>query len=291
MRENFRPLVALAAGVLSAGSLLAQSQVVSPTPSEAVSRASAAAGGMEAFNALGVVEVKIQREEVTQDGTTTNQTKAFFFQAPGPTPGRTEDPQLKVIAADDGNSGWAVVDGQPDARPSTLYMVKRLITADLFPLLLPFSLTWEGATVTGVVPAEAGGKPVWRLTVILTRTFFFTPQISTSWTVDLDRRTFALVRAESPATDLGKGVKADGMRFLWSDPVRVGNITLPGVQRLIGLDEIGREMSHSRIDRITYKVLPAQAAEKLFPNPIPPAQRPKMPGIQPPGQPETKPGG
>jgi len=291
MRENFRPLVALAAGVLCAGSLLAQSQVVSPTPAGAVKRACDAAGGQAAFTSVGLVELSIKREEVTQDGKTTTASKTMFFLAPGPTPGRTEDPQLKVIAADDGNSGWAVVDGQPDARPSTSYMVKRLITADLFPLLLPFSLTWEGATVTDVVPAEAGGQPVWRLTVVLTRTFFFTPQISTSWTVDLDRRTFALVRAESPATDLGKGVKADGMRFLWSDPVRVENITLPGVQRLIGLDEIGREKSHSRIDRITYKVLPTQAAEKLFPNPIPPAQRPKMPGIQPPGQPETKPGG
>jgi hypothetical protein len=291
MRENFRPLVALAAGVLCAGSLLAQSQVVSPTPAGAVKRACDAAGGMDAFKALGVVQLNIKREEVTQDGQTATQAIGFLFLAPGPTPGRAEDPQKKVIEGDDGTGGWAFVGGQPDAHPSTPYMVKRHLTTELFPLLLPFSLSWEGVTVAEVVPAEAGGRSVWRLRVELTRTFFFTPQISTSWTVDLDRRSFALVRADTPATDLGKGVKADGMRFLWSDPVRVGNITLPGVQRLIGLDEIGREMSHSRIDRITYKVLPAQAAEKLFPNPIPPAQRPKMPGIQPPRQPETKPGG
>ena len=58
-----------------------------------------------------------------------------------------------MIAGDDGTGGWAVVGGHPDARPSTLYMVKRLVTADLFPLLLPFSLNWEGATVTDVLPA------------------------------------------------------------------------------------------------------------------------------------------
>jgi hypothetical protein len=291
MRENVKPLVALAAGCLAAATLLAQDAAVPPSPTDAVRRACDADGGIEAFAALGVVEVKISAEEVSQDGQTTTQTKALFFLAPGPTPGRTEDPQLKVIAGDDGTGGWAVVGGQPDARPSTLHMVKRLLTAELFPLLLPFSLTWEGATVTEVVPAEAGGRPVWRLRVVLTRTFFFTPQISTSWTVDLDRRSFALVRAESPATDLGKGVKADGMLFLWSDPVRVGSLSLPGVQRLIGLDEVGRQKSHSRIDRLSYRLLQVQAAEKLFGNPVPPERRPQLPVMQPPGQPQPKPGG
>jgi hypothetical protein len=290
MRESFRYLVTLAATMVVAVPLIAQETAAAPPPSEAVRRACDAAGGIEAFAALGVVQVKISGEEVTQDGHTTTQTKALFFLAPGPTPGRTEDPQHKVIAGDDGNGGWAVVGGQPDVRPSTLHMVKRLITTELFPLLLPFSLTWEGATVTDVVPAEIAGRPVWRLSVVLTRTFFFSPQISTSWTVDLDRLSFALVRAESPATDLGKGVTADGMRFLWSDPVKAGDITLPGVQRLIGLDEVGREKSHSRIDHVTYKLLPAQSVEKLFANPIPPEQRPKLPVMKPPTRPDAKPG-
>jgi hypothetical protein len=291
MSESSRYLVALAATMVVVGPLPAQQTPATPTASEAVRRACDAAGGLEAFNALGVVEVKIRRQEVTQDGHTSATSKVVFFLAPGPTPGRTEDPEFKVIAGDDRNGGWAVVDGQPDARPSTSYMIKRLITADLFPLLLPFSLIWDGVTVTDAVPAEAGGKPVWRLKVALSRTFFHTPQISTAWTVDLDRRTFALLRAECPATDLGKGVKADGMRFLWSDPVKVGGITLPGVQRLIGLDEVGREKSHSRIDHLAYRLLPAQSVERLFANPIPPEQRPKAPALQPPVQPDPKPGG
>ena len=176
MRENFRPLVALAAGVLGAGSLLAQSQVVVPTPAGAVKRACDAAGGQAAFTSVGLVELSIKREEVTQDGKTTTASKIMVFLAPGPTPGRTEDPQLKVIAADDGNGGWADVDGQPDARPSTSYMVKRLLTGELFPLLLPFSLNWEGVNVVDVTPAQVGGQPVWRLNVALSRTFFHTPQ-------------------------------------------------------------------------------------------------------------------
>lgn len=290
MDERVRPFLALAASLMAATPLLAQEAPAAPAPSALLRQACDAAGGMAAFNALGLVEVRIKREEVTQDGQTTAQSKGFVFLAPGPTPGRTEDPQIKVIAGDDGTGGWAVVAGKPDPRPSTLYMVRRLITADLFPLLLPFSLTWEGATVTDVLPAEVGGQPVWRMTVELARTFFFTPQISTSWTVDVDRRTFALVRAESPATDLGKGVTADGMRFLWSEPVKVGNVTLPGVQRVIGLDEVGREKSHSRIDHLTYRLLPGESVQKLFANPIPLEQRPKPPVMQPPVGPAAKPG-
>jgi hypothetical protein len=291
MRESLRNLVTLAAVVLVASPLLAQPKAAAPSPSEAVSRACDAAGGMDAFNALGIVEAKINYEEVTQDGQTNTSSKGFFFLAPGPTPARTEDPQHKVVAGDDGNGGWAIVNERIDPRPSTAQMVKRLITADLFPLLLPFSMNWEGVTVTGVVPAEANGQPVWRLKLELARTFFFTPQISTSWTVDLDRRTYALVRAESPATDLGKGVTADGMRFVWADPVSVGKLSLHGLQRVIGLDEFGREKSHSRIDRITYKLLPPQAAQKLFANPVPPDQRPKPPGPRLPVQPQPTPGG
>ncbi len=261
-----------------------------PTPTVAIERACAAAGGLEAFKRIGVLEVKIKLEEVTQDGHVTDTSKTVSFLTPGPTPAHIENPRYNVIAGDDGNGGWALVGGKPDIRPPTVYMVKRLVTTDLFPLLLPFSLTWEGVTVSEVVPAEAGGRPVWRLKVQLTPSFFHTPQISTAWTVDLDRRSFSVVEAESPATDLGKGVKADGMRFSWREPVTVKSVRLRGYQRVVGLDEVGREKSHSRIDRISYKLLSRTDGEKLFANPISPEMRVKPPVMQPPQRPGQNPG-
>jgi hypothetical protein len=291
MSKNLKPSLALAAGLLAAAPLLGQNAATPPAPAAAVKGACDAVGGLTAFNTLGVVQLHIRREEVTQDGQIAKTEKALFFLAPGPTPGRTEDPGLNVIAGDDGSGGWALVHGSPDPRPSTIYMVKRLITTDLFPLLLPFSLNWEGVTVTDVVPAEVAGEPVWQLKVQITRTFFHTPQISTAWTVDLDRRTYALVRAESPATDLGKGLTADGMRFSWGEPVAVGSVRLSGYQRIVGLDEIGQEKSHSRIDHITYQTLPLRDVHELFADPIPPQERPHLPIMQPPGPPPNKPGG
>ncbi len=275
--------------ILPSAAALAAGPDEPPTPAAAVKRACNAVGGLDAFTTLGIVGLKIDREEVTQDGHTSNASKGMFFLAPGPVPGRTEDPAFHVIAGDDGSGGWALVSGQADSRPSTTYMIKRLLTADLFPILLPFSLTWDGVTVTGVTPAEVGKRPVWRLKVELSHTFFHTPQISTSWTVDVDRTSYSLVRAESPATDLGKGLTADGMEFTWGEPVKLKNVLLPGYQRIIGLDEYGREKAHSRIDHIAYKLVEPQASATLFANPIPPDQRPKLPAGQPPTLPPEKP--
>jgi hypothetical protein len=278
-------VVALGVNLVAAQDFGAQS----PTAVAAVKKACDAAGGLDAYRKMGILQIELTREEITQDGHTSSTRNAFFFVAPGPTPGRLEVPDTKVIAGDDGNAGWAVLDGKPDTRPSTQYMVKRLLHGDLFPLLLPFSLTWEGVNVTSVEPAEVDGKPTWRLKVQLARNFFFTPQIGTLWTIDLDRQTSAVVRAESPATDIGKGMVADGMRFAWDNPVKVGKIWLRGGQRVEGVDQDGNPRAHNRIDKVSYKQLPPEAAKALFANPIPPEQRPKLPIGRPPQQPAAQP--
>ena len=282
MRTALRNLVVIGVGLVAAVPASAQAEPKPPAADVAVRKACAAAGGLEAFNKLGIVGIASRSEEVTQDGHVTNQLKNFYFLSPGPTPGRLELPESRVTAADDGTGGWALIAGRPDGRPATVQMVRRSLRVALFPLLLPFSLTWEGVSVTGVTAGTAGGRPVWKLAVELPHTFFDTPQISTSWTVALDRTTFAVVQAESPFTDLGKGVTADGMLFRWNGPVKLGGVTFYTEQRVTGLDEFGREKSHSRIDRCQYNLMPAGDAAKMFGNPVPPDQRPKAPAMQPP---------
>jgi hypothetical protein len=167
-------------------------------------------------------------------------------------------------------------------------MVKRMLDSDLFPVLLPFSLTWDGVEVKEVERATVDGHPVWRLKVTLAQTFFHTPQIATNWSIDVDRDSYEVRRADSPYTDLGKGVTADGMRFRWNNPVQLRGVTFRAEQRVTGLDEFGREKSHSRIDHITFALLPEGDATKLFANPIPPEMRPKY-GPQPVPLPTGKP--
>lgn len=246
-------------------------------PQEVVTRACEAAGGVSAFRTLGFLRAEIASEEVTQDGQTTSTSKVLILNTEAIAPVRFELPGLGVIAGDDGSGGWALVQGRPDPRPSTTVMVKRMVTADAFPLLLPCSLTWPGVAVTEVAPAQLGDRPTWRLTVTLARNFFHTPQIATVWTVDVDRENLQVLRADSPYTDLGKGVVADGMRFSWSGFVTVGGVRLPTQQTVIGLDPLGKEKTHSRRDTVKWERLATEKTAGLFENPIPPEQRPRLP--------------
>lgn len=283
MRARVLSLTVAGIGCLAAGPLQAQAPPAPPTAEVAVRRACDAAGGLEAFQKLGILGITQKSDEVMQDGTTTSTTRLVYLLAPGPLPGRFEVPKSEIVGGDDGGGGWALVGAAPDGRPATTYMVKRSLARILFPLLFPFSLTWDGVDVKSVEAAEVNHKPTWRLHVQLPHTMFDTPQVSTTWTVDVDRTTFAVVEADSPATDLGKGVQADGMRITWRDPVRIANVKLYGVQRVVGLNEAGQEKTHSRIDTQQYRVVPASQSERLFANPIPPDKRPTPPVLRPPG--------
>lgn len=247
------------------------------SPQEVVLRACEAAGGVSAFRKLGFLRAEIASEEVTQDGQTSSTSKVLVLNTEAIVPVRLELPGLGVIAGDDGSGGWALVKGRPDFRPSTTLMVKRMVTADAFPLLLPLSFTWPGVAVTEVVPAQLADRPTWRLTVTLARNFFHTPQIATVWTVDVDRETYQVMRADSPYTDLGKGVVADGMRFSWSGFVTVGGVRVPTQQTVIGLDPSGNEKTHSRRDAVKWELLATEKTAGLFENPVPPEQRPRLP--------------
>lgn len=252
-----------------------------PTPVAALRRTLEAAGGMDALRRLAVVKLVVDREEITLDGKHTQTQSIFHVRLPGPVPGRLEIPSAKVIAGDDGTGGWAQVGGVADTRANTPLMIKRLITTDLFPLLLPFSLTWDGVTVNAVRPGTIDGKQVWQLRVETSRTFFHTPQIANEWLVSVDRETFELVRAESPFTDLGRGIVADGMRISWPTTQTVEGVRLPGVLRVIGLDAAGHENAHTRSDRVTVSRAKPEGATALFANPSPSTQ-PQLPVLQPP---------
>jgi hypothetical protein len=277
MRSVLRSLTVLGCGFLVAAPTAAQKESSPPTPEIALKRACDAAGGLEAFKNLGIVAIGMKSEEVAQAGTVTTTLRTNYFLAPGPLPGRFEYPDKNVVAADDGTGGWAVIQQKPDTRPATSYRVQRSLVTSLFPTLLPFSLTWKGVAIQGVKAVQLKGRAVWQLTVEVPRTFFDSPQISTTWRISLDQTTFAVVRAESPFTDLGKGFTADGMRFTWQNPVKINNVTFYKEQRVTGLDEVGEEKTHNRIDRLQYHIVPNSEATNLFGNPIPPEQRPKPP--------------
>ncbi|MCU0293858.1 MAG: hypothetical protein MUF10_18050 [Thermoanaerobaculaceae bacterium] len=256
-----------------------------PDPKVIVERSCQAAGGMEAFNKLGTLGIGMEREEITQDGKTVRSSMGVFMATPGPIPGRFEMPEARTVAGDDGSGGWALIEGRPDQRPSTAHMVRRTISSHTFSLLLPFSLNWEGIVYGPVTTGSIAGKPVWRVQVELPRVFFASPQMSRIWWIDFDQKSYAVVQAISPATDLGKGVTSDGMLLTQAKPVKVGGVWLPGEEKAIGLDEQGNQKAHTRTKWVKYRLVTNTETGRLFENPIPPAQRPKPPQMQPPVKP------
>jgi hypothetical protein len=271
----------LAATLAGAVPAAGQSNTDVPSPDLLVKRAWAEAGGLEMFGRLGIVYADFSSEEITPGGKPTTTISRAWFVAPGPNPGRIEIENPRVIAGDDGKTGWAIVNGKPDARPSTEIMVKRLLVTKLFTLMLPFSLDWDGVILRSVEPAKVKDVPVWRLTIDVAKVFFHSPQIATTWRIDFHRDTYAVVQAESPATDMGKGIKADGMRVSWSRHQSVNGVMLPGEQRTIGLSESGGEKAHSRTDRVRYDITASEVFAKLFNNPVPPELRPTPPALRP----------
>lgn len=244
-----------------------------PTARDLIRRACDAAGALEAYSRLGTLQLDLTREEVAVGGAVTRSRVTRYTTTPGPVPGRFEIAEHKLVAGDDGSGGWALLNDQPDGRPQTVYMVKRQLQTDLFPVLLPFSLTWDGVGISAVASHRFQDRDVWRLAVDFERTFFSSPQISLVWFVYVDKATHQVLGAESVHTDLGHGLRADGMRFSWPKRTTLRGVTLPAEQRVVGLDEMGNEKAHTRAEMLAWSLVPPARATALFENPIPPEQR------------------
>ena len=263
-------------------SLLAQQ---TPTARDLIRQACDAAGTLETYSRLGTLQLDLSREEVAVGGAVTRSRLTRFATTPGPVPGRFEIAEHKLVAGDDGSGGWALLDEQPDPRPQTVYMVKRQLQTDLFPLLLPFSLTWDGVGISAVTSHRFQDRDVWRLAVDFERAFFSSPQISLVWFVYVDKTTHQVMGAESVHTDLGHGLRADGMRFSWPKRTTLRGVTLPAEQRVVGVDEIGKEKAHTRTELLAWSLVPPARAATLFENPLPPDERtghqrpPMVPGM------------
>ncbi len=283
-------VVWLAAAGMAAGARAQSAPATPPSADELIRKACDAAGGIEAFRALGIVHLTLDRTEVAKDGAENKTQTFFFFRAPGPIPARLENVASQIVAGDDGTGGWAVNKGAVDKRAMTQFMIERVVRTDLFQLLMPFSLTWEGVTVRNVAADTVDGTPAWRLDLVLPANFFFTPQISPNWRIYLHRERATVLRAESDPTDLGGDMKADGMLITWAKPVKLGEVWLFSEMVTLGRNLKGEILPHSRRDAMTYRLLPLTEAPKLFPNPIPPDKRPKPYKLQPPAQPAPPPG-
>jgi hypothetical protein len=208
-----------------------------------------AAGGLEAFQQLGVLELAISEEETASDGTVRTKQLTAYVDARTLTNMRLELPG-DVVVARNGSTSWATMGGQVDDRPQTPRMAVGTLNQRLFPLLLPFTLAMEDVELSEPRETTFEGEPVWRVAVTFPDGFFVAPSMSTTWHAHIRRSDFTLISAEFLPPPEVRQVRGEGVRYRFLKHITIGaSVKLPVQVLLDGIDLNGAPTGHVRVTR------------------------------------------
>jgi len=218
-----------------------------PTTEEILDRMLDAVGGLETFSNLGVLELNIREEETTADGSSAVKTVRAYVSTVKLEHLRLERPD-DIVAVRSGDSGWVAQRGVLDVRPQAPGMAVGFCHQRLFPLLLPFSLTMEGVTLSGPVASELQGIPTWLLIASFRPNFFSSPVMNTTWKIHVSQKDHTVLSAEFVPPLEFASVAREGIRYriLGSQPVG-GTIRLPTNILMEGIDSQGVATPHASI--------------------------------------------
>ena len=236
-----------------------------PAAKDLVQRVVAAAGGQEAFAALGVLKLDIHEEETTSEGTARTADFTAYVDS-----GRLANLRLEmandVVLATNAGGGWASLKGKVDDRPQAPRMAAGTVREKLFPILLPFSLAMDGISYGEVHEGDVNGTPVWYVTVHFPNMFFTSPLMSTSWYLTVRQSDDALLSAEFLPPTQFRNVKPEGVRYRFTKTRTLGGVTLPQQMLFEGIDTAYRATNHFQVVKLATSVHgPADPA--LFMNP------------------------
>jgi len=198
-----------------------------------------------------VIRAAIHQEETASDGTTSEQNLTALIY------GETLDSiRLElgngISLALNGTTGWATIRGQVDERPQTPLMAAGTIRQSLFPLLLPFTLRFDGVRLGPVTEGTFDGKPAWVLQVDFEENFFASPAMATTWNVLIDRETRLVLGAEFiPSVEYQKVVN-EGVRYRMLKHETTDGLVLPVHVLLDGIDMNGVENGHVRVTKLSF---------------------------------------
>jgi len=216
------------------------------TAADIVGRMVRAAGGTEAFQGLGVLQIEVAEEETRTDGTALAKTYTAYVDTTNLTNLRLELGSNVVLACHSG-VGWATVAGKIDSRPLAPRMASGTLRQRLFPLLLPFSLQMDGVRLGKATEDEFEGEPVWRLEVTFDESFFASPIMITTWELLVRRSDHALLAAEFLPPTKFREAQKEGVRYRPLTHDKVDGVMLSKQLMVTGLDLNGIENAHVRI--------------------------------------------
>jgi len=208
-----------------------------------------AAGGLEAFRQLGVIEMAMSQEETLSSGKQRKTQATAYFDARSLADLRLELPG-DIVVGRNRDLGWSTRDGEVDDRPQTPRMAKGTLNQRLFPILLPFSLTMDGVTLSDPVETNFEGEAVWRIAVDFPEAFFVAPSMTTTWYVHIRRSDHQVLGIEFLPPPEVRQVRSEGVRYRILKRATLGtSVQLPIQILLDGIDLNGAPTGHVRVTR------------------------------------------
>lgn len=216
-------------------------------PGEIVDRMIAAAGG-DAFAKLGVLEVEVHEEESRNDGTQTTKDYTLMVDTGNLANLRAEYPSGTVIGAN-AAGGWGVEYGVPDDRPQTVTMARKILYQTVFPLLMPYSLKMDGVWVEEVRETTQNGRDVWVLAIPITKGFFVSPVLATTWIMVVAQDDYSILSFEFVPPPEYRKVSLVGVRYrILKHQVREG-AKIAEQLLSVGISVRGEESGHVRVTK------------------------------------------
>ncbi len=217
------------------------------TPSaDLIKKITAASGGMEAFEELGIIRMEISEKDSFADGTSHSSSFTAIFDT------RFDNFRLEmgggqIVIVSNGDDGWALIRGELDERKQTIQMAPKVIRTKVLPWLLPFTLNLKGVYFPASPSATTfEGKPALKAAFTVPGTFFDTPVMNTKWTAFLSKDNHRIVGAEFLPNEEFKEAEKEGMHYRITKSAELKGVRFPSEIEVNGIDAAGRNTQTKR---------------------------------------------
>jgi len=240
---------------------------VAATPSaDLIKKITAASGGMEAFEKLGVIRLEITEKNSFADGTDLSSSFTATLDT------RFDNIRLEmgggqIAIVANGDDGWALIRGELDERKQTIKMAPKVIRTKILPWLFPFTLNLNGVYFPDSPSATTfGGKAALKAPFSVPGTFFDTPVMNTKWTAFLSKDDHRIVGAEFLPSEEFKEAKKEGMRYHITKATELEGVRIPSEITVTGIDAAGRATQVKRTITIKTTIV-SEPSPALFLHP------------------------
>lgn len=224
-----------------------------------IAQTSDAAGGLKAFNDLGVLQMEISQVETYADGT--NGGTAYTAYVDTNLVNTRLELAGEIISVGNGNTGWATMQGQPDIRQQTPRMAPAFNRERILPLLFPFTLNLEGLILGDQVDEVVfAKKPALRFSFSVAEMYFASPLMGLQWDVLVSPDDHRFIAARFLPVEGFAEAKNEGLQIEILETKKVNGVTLPTRIMMKGINQSGQPTGMEREVTIKTTVL-------LEPNP------------------------